>query len=553
MNKTDKIFSYLPDLYRNTGKNSLVYHLVGSFAQKLQAIEDDNFEIMKSHWVNHTDIGEKKINDLRLLGSLFDIKPIEGESVEWYRRRLKKMIRIYIDGVGTTRAIIEVVAAVFGWDVCPKITLPGKTKEVDEFTTIAKMVYSGQLCSDPPNECPKKCKNFNLEIIDNPKRLSSREVKEEEVNNQFWEVINCGIYKATPSITIKASNREIKNPIVLNNTTGQGLVYVDTIAKGSILRIVPGEKAVLDDRDVSDRIFYFACCRFEEGKFNQTVFERIEKGLFGLNLPSGKFFETKFDESVFDPIEQRLSSPELPPGKTQWSAMVMKEDSLIYPLLKERFEESLFEEAVFDHSGFDVIALDLQEDGEIHGNIKLDWIERQTAAFMVRLPRNLPDLVVSSLKVSNLRELLEKEIRKVKAAGVESIIEYWLKPFEEEHEQTANFLGIDDLIPQVEEHDSGESMKIAIECALEESHPIIDSLAVASEISTKELQSQEDKFGVKIEAKWTQPHEQMERLSVGIEAREKEEHLMKDSLVFSGIFGVTYFDTAYFVATADGR
>lgn len=560
LNKTDKIFSYLPDWYQDIGKESIIYSLMDIFGKRLQAIEDDTFEVMRSHWVNYADRDKKEIDDLNRLGSLFDIKPIEGESVKEYRRRLKKMIRIYIDGVGTIRAIVEVVAAVFGWDVCPRIILPNN-KGVDEFATIARIVDFGKQagCKTSDDcriddviikECPFK-KIFNLEIIDNPEKSAFREVKQDEVNNQHWEVTNYGIYKATPSITIKASGEEIKNPVVVNKTTGQTLVYIGTIKQGSILNIIPHKKAVLDDQDVADKIFYFTGDRFGEGRFNLSVFERGEKGLFGPELPSGKFRKTKFDESLFDPIEQRLSSPELPPGKTEWAATVLQAETSIYAFLEERFEESLFEEAVFDHSGFDVITLDLQENKEIHGEIRLDWVERQTATFMVRLPMNLRDLLAqkqpsSSLQVNNLRELLEKEIVKIKAAGVEAIIEYRLDPFKETHEQTAKLLSIEDLIPQVEKHESGESLKIALECEMEESHPIIDRFAVTSEIKATELQSQEDKFGIRVDCKYTQLHEQLEKLSLQIEAKAEEKHLMEDTLFIQGIFNGTYFDASCF-------
>ncbi|MFH1860618.1 MAG: hypothetical protein ABH870_06365 [bacterium] len=133
MNKTDKIFSYLPELYQNIGKESIIYSIVDIFGKKLQCIEDDIFEVMRAHWVNHADRDKETIDDLNRLGSLFDIRPIEGESIEKYRRRLKRMIKVYLEGVGTTKAIIEVVAAVFDWDVCPKITLPNTTAKKKDF------------------------------------------------------------------------------------------------------------------------------------------------------------------------------------------------------------------------------------------------------------------------------------------------------------------------------------------------------------------------------------------------------------------------------------
>ncbi|MFH1860619.1 MAG: hypothetical protein ABH870_06370 [bacterium] len=226
----------------------------------------------------------------------------------------------------------------------------------------------------------------------------------------------------------------------------------------------------------------------------------------------------------------------------------MQAGTSIYNSLKERFEESLFEEAVFDHSSFDVIAVDIQEENKLSGEVRLDWIERQTATFMVRLPKNLQDLLdqEAKLQIDNLQKLLEKEIGRVKSAGIETIIEYVLKPFEETHEQVSELVGIESQVFLSEEQKTDESLRIKSEDRLKESHPTVDRLTVTSEIRSKETQSHDDKFEIGIDCKFRQVHEQLEKTSLRTETKTKESHLMKDKLLIQGFFNGTYFNGSYF-------
>ena len=320
MIKTKNIIRHLPDLYKSEDESSLSL-LLKAFSRQLQQIETAQFEIMKAHWIDQAG----NTDDLSGLGALFDVPMLEYEETEVYRTRLRDTIAAYLAGVGTKEVVMKITAVTLG--------LPEEEQH-------------------------------RIQIIENPHRMSQSELIQVLPNND-WPVKVKGIsdaedqtYPATVHITNISG--EIKNPAILNLTTGFLVRFMGNITEDHELVIYPDLSAKLNDNDVSDKIVCNIVALFGQAKFKSAYFSKdVEMNDLGLVLPR---------------------------GKSVW-----------------RF---------------------LSDDNTAHdphsAEVQFEWTEPQPATFVIRLPWN----IVDDSEKSNRRHLVKNALDKVKAAGVEAIVEY---------------------------------------------------------------------------------------------------------------------------------
>src|ERR1041385_1486424 len=102
--KTDRILSYLPFTFLAARRMSALRAVVGSVGNELQLAETSLARIMRSHWVDSADEGAVLIDDLERLASMYglvamrDDARVQLESVEQFRRRLKRHVKTLLEG-----------------------------------------------------------------------------------------------------------------------------------------------------------------------------------------------------------------------------------------------------------------------------------------------------------------------------------------------------------------------------------------------------------------------------------------------------------------------
>ncbi len=114
--KTDRILSYLPFTFLAARRMSALRAVVGSVGNELQLAETSLARIMRSHWVDSADEGAVLIDDLERLASMYglvamrDDARVQLESVEQFRRRLKRHVKTLLEGRVNVRGLINTAA-----------------------------------------------------------------------------------------------------------------------------------------------------------------------------------------------------------------------------------------------------------------------------------------------------------------------------------------------------------------------------------------------------------------------------------------------------------
>lgn len=114
MPKADRILDNLPPTFATLGDPSALRALVDGYGGELQAAENSLVTVMRAHWVDFADAGEKVVLDLASIGALYGLAPRPDESVEEFREHLKRYVKTFLDGTVTVRGILRVTAEVLG-------------------------------------------------------------------------------------------------------------------------------------------------------------------------------------------------------------------------------------------------------------------------------------------------------------------------------------------------------------------------------------------------------------------------------------------------------
>ncbi len=266
MNKYDRLVSHFPSLYRpEVNEESLFNVLLKELGITMDELSRDLTLAMQSHWfrtadkasydphylrsreldgaspINLRDQKEQRriadypyLHDLARLGALVSISPRREpsalrETVEQYRQRLLRIIMIYRAGLGTLKALRDMVAA--------------------------------ELPEDPDLALPAQKRSFSLEenapFIGPLKGVQSLGLPADEIGPLMrWKLSNTGQQNTAPIVYIEglAVTDEFdvtERPMIeLFSPTGElseegglagiGLGYLGTIAPGQVLKFEPG-------------------------------------------------------------------------------------------------------------------------------------------------------------------------------------------------------------------------------------------------------------------------------------------------------------------------
>ena len=108
--KTERILGYLPGTFLALPRPTALYSLADAFGGQLQQAENSLAALMRAHWVDHADRGAQRIDDLGRIAALYGLAPRPDEGIEEFRERLKRYIRIFLEGPSTIQGIFRVAA-----------------------------------------------------------------------------------------------------------------------------------------------------------------------------------------------------------------------------------------------------------------------------------------------------------------------------------------------------------------------------------------------------------------------------------------------------------
>lgn len=142
--KTNRILSYLPSTFRTQPPAVVLKQLVDTFGQDLLKAENSLAEILAAHFVDYADRAAsgidalkdvREIDDLARIAALYGLAPrreadLSGrelapgedrgpvvESVEAFRRRLKRYVRIFLEGTVTIQGILRIAAEALALEI----------------------------------------------------------------------------------------------------------------------------------------------------------------------------------------------------------------------------------------------------------------------------------------------------------------------------------------------------------------------------------------------------------------------------------------------------
>jgi hypothetical protein len=237
LSSSDKIFSRLPDFYKYWLKTSVIFKLVKAIGTELDYAKESVYNMMLSHWIETASDG-----DLDLMGSIFNLKRMEGEDDERYRGRIVRAI-VDFTGGGTLYALSSMLKNMVGEEV--------------------------QIVENPPTEAA-----YEVNVMSGDTwTLGSDSVEE----------------KVTPTIEIEASDR-IENPSISNLDFNTYVNIKGVFEKGDKI-VIEKDKCYVNNVEVSGKLeskTVFLHRRASTWKYSELIREKI-----------GVFDSSYFDESIF--------------------------------------------------------------------------------------------------------------------------------------------------------------------------------------------------------------------------------------------------------------
>lgn len=423
MLKTLEILKYFPSFHQAMEREKLLYHVADSIALRIQEMENDMTEVMKSHWIKTAE----NIYDLEKIAALYGIEREEFEDIKLFRKKVEDVIRLYLAGPCTVPAVIEFI-----------------TIALRKYGVQAERDENGSLVIIHPvesDESRAKCRIYfdgvesHIEIYENP--IIEKSYKDSTVtNHQKWFLENKGFFFSVPEVTFQGYDKRTINPVLFNRSTGHALGFRGVLPEGCMLKIKVNDQGFLDtaqldgknvkedEKDVKSRIFSLQGSQFDRCKFDEN------NSNFASYLPSWAFNEIRFAESVrgeSNPPVFDIPIPIIPASESEWEFKIKKSN-----YNNSRFDETAFTfpdepTGVFDGACFDKSLFMI----DCSAGLEMKWMEHQRATFEVILPNSLSGKQINSTDVEEQKKQymeplqgVSKMMERVKPAGVNVIVKY---------------------------------------------------------------------------------------------------------------------------------
>jgi hypothetical protein len=342
MSVLERVLGVLPPPYA-IEEDTVTAHVLDDLALELDAVQEDLDRVRRTHWVNLA----YRFEDLNRLADLVGIQPIPGETLASFRVRLLALVEARLRGAVGPQEIREFV---HGY-------LSGAETALDSTFVPGLARYDAEAAFRPD---PRHPAYRPLQLVENPfrtRRSATLAATHGRVPYLFrWEERNQGLVDTVARFTVTGLHGgRTAVPLLANMTTHDLIGYQGVLRVGQRLELMPADdelgtraaRAVLDGRDVTDRIF--------------SVSD------FELGVP-------------FNPPD-RDAHPQLTRlarGPNEWTFLsvglydVDGLDRVFYAIADDALREGSFDSTFFDHSVFPSGAV---------AALELEWTEVEPASF----------------------------------------------------------------------------------------------------------------------------------------------------------------------------
>ncbi len=261
----------LPPLYR---EGEILAGLVAVLGLQNEILDEETFEVQRAHWFDTC----LNVEEAAALADVLDIAPEPWQSLREYRAWVHSLRNARLTEGSVTVGALQLF--------------------IEQFTTGYERANRVSLVTNPTPG-----------IVENPARVVSHRIGLTEPLHRF-EITNRGLDPAPMLVLLNAlgDGGPEYAPMVANLSTGDAVVFRDTIPAGQRLLLIPGETgplAFLEGRDVSNRLRV-------EGE-NPLILDRGENELRFLPL-------AHFDTPGLDRFLLDMADPSFGQGRWERSA-----------------------------------------------------------------------------------------------------------------------------------------------------------------------------------------------------------------------------------------
>src|SRR5512145_187085 len=310
MSKADRIVSYFPSFYRATQRTKLLYDLVDRLAAPIEEADSLLFRIQRAHRLKLAE----HATDILHLATTLNLTPFHFEDIladpdlpyadrlARMRERVWRVARIYLTGLGTPWAVMEMVALFLDATIVPARAGAPLIRHLDAeaFSHVATIEFS-QL-PDRPRE--------RIELHENP--LLRRKL--EPVARwplDWWTITNQNLSASPVSLSIQAVGERTVRPSVFCPDTGESILFNGMIPEGKTLVIDPADGARIDGVPVNEWVSYASGGIFEFASADSTT----------AVVETGREDGSEFDgdlEGIASQYQPRRPVPSARVGQSRW-------------------------------------------------------------------------------------------------------------------------------------------------------------------------------------------------------------------------------------------
>jgi hypothetical protein len=386
--RAQRMLANLP-LVLQGGRN--IGAVLRAIADELSVAEGGVSRLMRSRWyaINRgwdsrdAEVDAKSASELGGLAALFGLEPVDGETTEHFRRRLRDVIVLHRAGLTTAPALLQMAANVYLSDEPPVITWEADDTAVATFTV------------DEPDSGPRPVR---LELVDNPRKPAAQQF--DPAAGTTFTVTNQGFDPAIPEFVLTAPpSASVAVPVISQVETDLRIIWVGKLQPGQELTLRHGQLPLVDGRPVAAPVIVVNPYTFGTADNYESTYW-LEKTVKGQKVATGARF------SVF---ERASVLPALPTGPSRW-----RFDCVPLHLLARYL--------AFWPDKDELLAGDLGGGMSSPPHLEVRWPEVIAACFSLRVPA---DYVPWHFKGDQTRfvRALQDVLTRGRAAGVEPRLE----------------------------------------------------------------------------------------------------------------------------------
>jgi hypothetical protein len=361
MAKADRVLNFFPAFIRAKDRTKLLAQVIAALVAPLEEADTLLFRIQRAHRITVAEEADdivKLAGILNLGGQHFD-DLLKDQSLSWdqrldlMRRRVSRIARIHLSGLGTPGAVMEAAAVFLNANIVPERQGDPAIKHVDPDGFSHKAMLEFSELPDKPRE--------PMYLYESPIRRQKVDPAE-RWPMEAWSITNHSADIAPVRIVIKGVDDRTVRPSIFCPGSQEGIVFDGVVPGGETLVIDSFEGATLGDEAVDDQVIYFRGAIADFSREGQSVLAVQDE-------------------------QTRASVPRAPSGPSEW-----------------RFKVA---EAVYDGSDFDLCALETPPGpiGTWDGDFKFDecifyyppggiagmaWDESVACTFKLLLPAHFP-------------------------------------------------------------------------------------------------------------------------------------------------------------------